>query len=144
MNENQPVTHEVFIKRLISLCLHSGLADMPKREADKHILLKSAMLLLENIRPYTEPEINERLKIWTTQVCPIKNFDHVSLRRMLIDAGYLTRTSDGAHYEVSQAGQNNQQFASSIDQINILETLQSAREEMARQKREYLDKAKTM
>ena len=115
MNENQPTSRDLFIKRLISLCLRSGLVDMPNRDADKHILLKSATLLLESTRLYTEPEINEKLKIWMTQVCPIKNFDHVSLRRILIDKGYLTRTSDGARYEIVEAGANDQKFDPSVD-----------------------------
>lgn len=54
MNSNSMITSEQFSKRLVNLCLLSGLSGMPKDEIDQHILLKSAILLFGNASPLTE------------------------------------------------------------------------------------------
>ena len=38
MNNNQPLTRDMFIKRLTNLCLRSGLSGFPKDEIYQHIL----------------------------------------------------------------------------------------------------------
>ena len=141
MNTIQKMTSEQFSKRLTSLCLRSGLAGMPKDEIDQHILLKSAALLVGDGGPLTEKDITEKLQIWLTRVCVIKNFDRVTLRRWMVDMGYLTRSSNGASYQVAQADPRPELFDASVDQIDILETIESAREEMARRKQAFLAKS---
>lgn len=142
MNNPQKITREQFTKRLVNLCLRSGLAGMPKDEADQHILLKSAVRLVQSSGPLSEKEINETLQVWLTKVCVIKNFDRVTLRRWLVDTGYLTRNNDGTGYQVAGPGARPDLFEASVDEIDILETLRSAREEMEARKQAYLAKAK--
>lgn len=141
MNNSQKITSEQFTKRLVNLCLRSGLAGLPKDEIDQHILLKSAALLVGESGPRTEKEINEKLQLWLLQVCQIKFFDHVNLRRSLVDMGYLTRNNNGTSYLVAQPGPRPELFDASVDQIDILGTIQSAREEMERRKQAYLGKS---
>lgn len=142
MNTQQQLTQEQFTKRLVSLCLRSGLAGMPKDEIDQHILLKSAVLLIKPSSLLGEKEITEKLQVWLTQVCVIKNFDRVTLRRWLVDTGYLTRSSNGTSYQVAQPGPRPDLFDASIDQVDILETIRAAQEEMQRRKQAYLDKSR--
>ena len=142
MNNLQKITSEQFTKRLVNLCLRSGLAGMPKDETDQHILLKSAILLVPASGQLTEKEVNEKLQVWLTQVCVIKNYDRVTLRRRLVDSGYLTRNSDGSGYQVAEPGQRPDLFEASVDQIDILETIRAAREEMERRKQAYMEKSK--
>jgi hypothetical protein len=118
------------------------LGGIPKDEVDRQILLKSAVLLIGNTAARTEKEINEKLLVWLTQVCVIKNFDHVTLRRWLIDSCYLTRNSDGTGYQVSKPPLHAVVFEPSVDQIDILATIQAARDEMERRKQAYLQKAR--
>ena len=141
MNNLQKITSEQFTKRLANLCLRSGLAGMPKDEADQHILLKSAALLVGTSAPLTEKEVTEKLQVWLTQVCVIKNFDRVTLRRWMVDMGYLTRSSNGTSYQVAQPGPLPELFDAAVDQIDVLETIQAAREEMARRKQAFLAKS---
>jgi hypothetical protein len=70
----------------------------------------------------------------------MKKFDHSSLRRWLVDFGYLVRNKDGSRYEVA-AGSRAQLFDPSIDQVDIAEVIRNAREEIARKKQEYLAKS---
>jgi hypothetical protein len=142
MKNIQMMESEQFSKRLANLCLRSGLAGMPKDEMDQHILLKSAVLLIDAAGQLSEKEINEKLQVWLTQVCVIKNFDRVTLRRWLVDTGYLTRNSDGSGYQVAKPAPRPELFEAAVDQIDVLETIQAARDEMQRRKQAYLEKAK--
>ena len=142
MNTTQMLNQEQFTKRLANLCLRSGLAGMPKDEMDQHILLKSAVLMIGAAGPLTEKEVNEKLQAWLTQVCVIKNFDRVTLRRWLIDTRYLIRSSDGATYQVAQPAPRPDFFDAAVDQIDVVQTIQTAREEMARRKAAYMEKSR--
>jgi hypothetical protein len=89
---------------------------------------------------FTEKEINEKLETWVKDVGGIKIMDRVTLRRRLIDMGYLTRKTDGSNYQVSQPGPRPDFFEKEIDRLDILAVITAAREEIARRKREYLEK----
>ena len=141
MPDNQKMNSEQFTKRLVNLCLRSGLVGMPKDEADQNILLKSAALLVNTSGSLSEKEINEKLQLWLLQVCQIKFFDHVTLRRWMVDAGYLTRSNDGTGYQVAAPGPRPDLFDNSVDQINPLAAISSAREEIERRKQAFLAKA---
>jgi len=142
MSESQPITSEYFMKRLVDLCLRSGLSGFPKNDVDQHILLKSAAVTLGQPGSFTEKELNEKLEFWVKHIGQIKNIDRITLRRGLVDTGYLTRNKDGSSYQVAQPGQRAVLFDGAIDHMDILEVLTTAREEMARKKREYLDKSR--
>ena len=142
MNNLQKITNEQFTKRLVNLCLRSGLTGIPKDETDQHILLKSVVNLVPTPGTFTEKEINEKLQSWLTQVCVIKNFDRVTLRRWLVDTGYLTRSNDGTAYQVAEPGPRPDLFEASVNQIDVIETIQAAREEMERRKQAYLARSK--
>jgi len=141
MNKTEPMTAEQFKKRLASLCLRSGLDGMPKSEADQHLLLKSAALLIPAAGPLSEKEVSERLETWLTDVCVIQNFDRVTLRRYMVDAGYLTRNSNGTGYQVA-ANPKPELFDASVEQVDPAQAIRAAREENERRKQEFLNKAK--
>ena len=142
MDNNLPISKDYFIKRLTDLCLKSGLPGFPKNEIDQHILLKSAVLLLNQSGNLTEGEVNEKLDTWVKEVSQIKNIDRVTLRRGLVDSGYLARSKDGSSYQVVQPGPRPELFAADIDQVNPVEVIATAREEIARRKREYQEKSR--
>jgi len=142
MNSTKPITQEYFIKRLSDLCIKSGLAGFPKDDTSLHILLKSAVITLGKSDLFTEKEVNAKLESWVKDISQMKGMDHVSLRRMLVDSGYLTRNGDGSSYQISQPGPRSDLFDPSIDQLDIKKEIEAAREEIARRKQEFLQKAK--
>lgn len=143
MPNPKTITREFFSQRLADLCLKSGLLDLPKDLTDRHILLKSAVMLVGSSgSSFTEKEINEKLELWFLEVGQIKYLDPVTIRRSLVDAGYLTRSNDGSSYQVSQTGHGTVLFDPSVDQLDVAQVITTAREEMARRKREYLEKSK--
>ncbi len=140
MPETSPLTADQFCKRLAELCLRSNLAGIPKKEIDQHILLKSAVLLIGSSAVFNEKEISAQLETWTSEVCPIQNFDRVSLRRWLVDSGYVIRSKDGATYQVAQPGPHAELFAAEVDQLDVIEVISSAQAEIARRKQEFIQK----
>lgn len=142
MSETTPLTARQFSQRLAELCLRSNLSAIPKKELDQHILLKSAVLLLGDAAGFTEKEVTDRLDQWTRQVCVIQNFDRVSLRRWLIDTGYLLRSRDGASYQIARPAPRPEFFEAEIDHLDVLGVLAEARAEIARRKQEFMQKAK--
>ena len=61
-------------------------------ETNLHILLKSAVLMVDQSGQLNEKEVNAQLAIWVKEIGQMMNADHVSLRRRLVDAGYLIRS----------------------------------------------------
>jgi hypothetical protein len=140
MPEIPPLTVQQYCHRLAELCLRSNLDSIPKKELDRHILLKSAALLLDPSHAYSEKEVTEKLELWVREVCKIQHFDRVSLRRWMVDSAYLIRSRDGAVYQA--ANPRPELFDPSIDHLDIVEIVASARGEFTRRKQEYMNKAK--
>jgi hypothetical protein len=143
MTNYKPVTKEYFTKRLADLCLKSGLQDLPKDFTDQHILLKSAVLMVgQPGSSFSEKEITEKLELWFLEVGQVKFLDPVTMRRTLVDMGYLSRSKDGSSYQVSQPASRTVVFDEQVDRLEVPQVIASAREEIARRKREYLEKSK--
>ena len=75
---------------------------LPRRRRDQWILLFSAARELP-AGTLDERSLNEMLKAWLAGLGPRVEVDHVSLRRALVDDGFVERTPDGASYARSRA-----------------------------------------
>jgi hypothetical protein len=75
---------------------------LPRRRRDQWILLYSACCTLP-AGPLDEKSLNEMLKAWLAGLGPRVDVDHVTLRRALVDDGFVERTPDGASYARSRA-----------------------------------------
>ena len=77
--------------------LRSGsLEAFPTHSADLDIVLAVAAVTLMRRRPYNEQEINAALVDWLESVHGW--IDHVTLRRRMVDLGFLKRTVNGSRY----------------------------------------------
>ena len=124
-----------FASRFVALVL--GGNGFPARPLDRHVLLVSATLGLEPGRRYAERELNEELRRWTTRFGDAVGLDHVSLRRHLVDAGYVTRDSAGRSYLLAE---ENLPYTgdASIRALDLNALVVEARAERERRKREHL------
>jgi hypothetical protein len=68
------------------------LSDFPKKEKRKIVILKHIMKRFDSNKKYTEKEVNEILKQTYS--------DYVTLRRYLIEYGFMDRHKDGSLYWV--------------------------------------------
>ncbi len=141
MKDNLTITTEQYTRRLVNLCLR-GLAGIPKDQSDQHILMKSATMSIGITGPLTEKELTNHLQAWLDVVKAGHDLDRVSLRRWLVDNGYLIRDSLGTQYKVAQPGPDAALFEPAIEQLDTAAILQAAREEMERKKQAYLQNAK--
>ena len=120
------ITSREFRRRITALCLGGVGPGLPRKQRDRHILLKSVALLLGHGRAYTESTINTALKLWLATAGPAVRLDHVSLRRHLIDEGYVTRDSVGSRYEVSPSCEWSNLFEPEVDNADPLEAVRAA------------------
>jgi hypothetical protein len=128
-----------FKNRFTSLILQAQ--GFPKKTQDRHILFLSAALSLDASRTYSESKLNDALRQWTDRFGDAVALDHVTLRRFLVDEGYLTRDSAGQAYEVTHAEwpYTYDPAITTLDLDALVEEERLARE---RKKQEYLRKAK--
>lgn len=132
------ITADEFKTRLAELCLKSGVMGFPRKSRDRHILLKSVTLTLDAGREYTEPEIADRLAFWLVDIGRSIEFDHVSLRRQLVDTRYLYREADGSRYRVADPGPARELFAPGVDSVDVYEAIGLAMRTEARKRQQHL------
>ena len=137
MSNQQIVTTEFFARRLADLCLRSGMSGLPKDDFSRHVLFTSMVAGLPIDAALGEQEINAALARWI-QASQIKELDHITLRRSLVDAGYLGRRSDGTGYRVVADPPGQPPYEAGVARLDLQAVLEARREEMARRKAEYL------
>ena len=109
---------------------------MPKKQLSQHILFFSATLALEPGRRYTEKELNELLATWSSRFGGNFGLDYVTLRRYLVDAGYVSRDASGSSYWLGD-GNPLFSFDDAIREIDLPELISEAKEERERRKRQF-------
>ena len=135
-----PIPCDQFKKRLVDLCARSGLSVLPRKYRDRQILLKSIVLTLSTEEEYTEREINEKLRLWLRNIGRCLDLDHVTLRRHLVDEGYLERDKDGSRYRVCVSGQSRTMFEPAVEDIDVYEVVRVGEELIEQRKQDYLQR----
>ena len=107
-----------YARRLVTLCLRSGFITFPARPADRAILQKSMIRYFDPDARYSQKGVDTILKQWTQEIGRKIRVDHVTLRRLLVDDGYLERRPDGARYRVTLSGPFAFQFAPDVDTVD--------------------------
>ena len=126
---------DVFKDRLAGLCLRPR-PGLPRKQLDRHVLLRSILHLLDADGLYSEDEINVAIRDWLRTVAPRLRVDHVQLRRALVDHGYLSRTSDGAAYMPCQPERI--RFAQEIAGLRPAAIVETGRRRIARKRALHL------
>ena len=126
-----------FKHRLIQLCLKSGKQGLPRRQRDRHILLKSATLLFDFNRFYFESEVNSLLRLWLAGVAIRLETDSDLLRAELVGAGYLDRDPAGFVYTLGKPSDVEACFEKTIEDINVLWIVIEATHALAKKRREH-------
>jgi hypothetical protein len=129
---------EFFQKRIVDLCLRSGLTDFPSKHRDQLIILKSIANLFVDDKVYTEVQVNQIIKSWLSEVGIFSNWDFMMLRRRLIDEKFLTRNSDGSGYWLSRLDPSGVIFDPCIRGTDICEILAVGQKVIIDKKAHYL------
>ena len=94
------ITRKEFEDRLIALVLSGGAPGLPRRLLDRRVLLTTICLELDRRRAFTQKEIDQRLAWWPHRMGGRFGLDPATLRRALVDDGYLLRDRAGYEYRV--------------------------------------------
>ena len=114
------------LKRMLA---NGPLTAYPTRQEDEQLLLLLAAQRFEPRREYRETEVNDLLREWlSTFVAPF-GFDHVTLRRRLVDTGLVLRDAAGSAYWTMRRVPN-----LDLDPVQVLKEI---REERAARKRRH-------
>lgn len=82
--------HDEIVRRYFPEGLEGGLKNFPRKEKQKLVVLREITKNLIDDQIYDEKEINKILKAVYA--------DFVTLRRYLIEYGFLDRKADGSQY----------------------------------------------
>jgi hypothetical protein len=88
------VENAAILKNYFKQGLDGPLSSFPKKEKRKVAILRQLIRRFDSQRKYTEPEVNRILEA----AFP----DYVTLRRYLVEYGFLDRLADGGRYWVKQ------------------------------------------
>jgi hypothetical protein len=127
--------HE-FERRLILLCVRSGMRGLPRTRRDRDILFKSIALLFTSDRIYTEAEIGSTIRLWLGAVAVRLQTDHVTLRRHLVEHGYLVRDPRGSEYRLHEPTTTGIAFESDVDAVDVLSLVIAGTQQMQRLRRD--------
>lgn len=130
----EPISVNEFRRLLENISRGKG---FPRKRRQQHVLLKSVVLLLEPGQDYSERQINDTLQKWLDTVGKSIEIDHVSLRRRLVDEGYLIRDRDGRRYRADEANMGSL-FEPAINAIYPVAVIEGAEQRRAMRKREFL------
>jgi|WetSurMetagenome_2_1015567.scaffolds.fasta_scaffold196030_2 hypothetical protein len=137
MERGDILTLAFFTRRLGDLCLKSGLSGLPRDEISRHVLFTSMVATLAVDAPLDQRAIDDRLARWI-QASGIPELDHVTLRRTLVDAGYLSRPPDGSVYRVVAHPPGRPRCEAGVADADLAAILAARREEIARRKAAFL------
>ena len=126
-----------FAKRLRALALSHAGCGLPRRAHDRNIVFKAAALGLAAQASYTEPHLNEALRGWLDAMGFRAMIDHVSLRRHLVDEGYLARDAAGRRYEVRLDGGRAASFEPAVNRAEPSHIVEDARREAERRRAKH-------
>ena len=100
--------------------------------------MKSVVLTLDSEVSYSEIEINNAIKYWLIDIGKRIRFDHVMLRRMLVDRGYLDRDRRGSAYTVGASGDMVDRFDSDISELDVYRIIGEGLKALQDKKEAYL------
>ncbi len=129
------ITESQFTDRFAALVL--GSRELPKKPLDRHILFISSILKLEPGRRYSESELNDGLRTWSSRFGGPFGLDHVTLRRYLVDEKYLARDPAGGTYELAASGLP-YTFDPAIRALDLDQLVSAAKQARELKKQQYL------
>ena len=124
-------TVDDYLRRLF----HGGvIRRMPRNPPDADMIMALSLVDLDPAGIFGESEINVHLSAWLDDIASETGLDYVTLRRFLVDGGFLRRASDGVVYRIvaERIDEVLSPEAKTIDPKKILSEVRSARDERRR------------
>lgn len=133
-NDDAMTNRRDMARRALKRLLANGrLTAVPKRPADQELLMALAASQLDAHGSWRESEVNELLGAWLETISEPFGIDHVTLRRMLVDSGLLTRTKSGSLYRINVQRVGEIEAIRGIEPADVLSQVQNERDLRKRQ-----------
>jgi hypothetical protein len=132
----ETVSRERFAERLVALCRSGVGPGLPRRRRDAHVFLRGAAAVVPPDVDCSEAQVNERLESWLAAVGDRVETDRVSLRRALVEWGYLQRDAAGARYRRGPGIPREIRFDPAVDAVDAGAAVREANERNDRRRRE--------
>ena len=97
MNQSRENTQKA-LKRMLA---NGPLTAVPKSPRDQALLLQLAASRFKPNKEYREREVNDELSRWLETFSAPFGIDHVTMRRLMVDARLLSRDKAGSIYRVN-------------------------------------------
>jgi len=115
----ETITIQEFQSRLRVWCREGRRYDqLPSKRRDRWILYYSLVRSIGETETLDEPEINERIRMWLAGIGKNLEIDPVTIRRELIDGGFLERDRAGTAYKRSDRYLKTFEFDPRIDDLD--------------------------
>lgn len=132
--EEGPIGADEFRSRLAALCSGGVGPGLPRRRRDAQIFLRGVAACLDPGVLYDERSVGDALRRWIALAGPRVDLDHVTLRRYLVDEGYLVRDPGGSSYEVRRSGRGRVTFDPAVNGLEPARLVADLRQREARRR----------
>jgi tRNA(adenine34) deaminase len=132
-----PITAAQWLQRMAELGRRQRLAVgtlLGAARDDLDLLLAAAALHLPADEPLDERAASERLRDFLAGAGAMLDTDHASLRRWLVDLGFVTRSDRGTDYRRAELPPWLRQAAGELDAEQLRNAVAGARESVARER----------
>ncbi len=102
----------------------------------KRLILLMAIAALFNLGHYSEKEVNETISNFLSDVITLK-VDFVTIRRAMVDEGFLTRTCDGSEYTVDRDSLPYTIFEQGVYRVDVLSYIRNSSKERKEKAAEF-------
>lgn len=119
------------LKRLLA---NGPLTAVPKRPTDQELVAALAASRFDASRSYRESEVNAQLANWLRAISEPFGIDHVTLRRLLVDLRFLTRSSSGSMYRINIERIGEIEGVMDIEPADVLADIRNEREKRKRRR----------
>ena len=116
------ITAEHYAKRYVLWCGRGQSYDqLPRRQRDRWILLHAISRQFSADDVLSEKEVNQRIQDWLLGPGSTMHVDRVSIRRELIDGGFLQRDPAGKEYRRASGYERVFGFEPDVEKLDLPE-----------------------
>ena len=137
MTSKRKIGLDDYRKVLRDYFARDGVKPFPRRWKYRLLILYSAIRSLELGLPYSEDEINEAIIAWQSRHGGFLDLDHVTVRRYLVDLGFLDRNPSGSVYAVIHSFLEEADWDPQILEADEESLLAQARRDVESNRREF-------
>jgi hypothetical protein len=128
-SDQRKIPVEQYRRRIANLLARGAVACVPRKLTDKFCLALAVAGAFRAEQAYSEQDVNGQIQRWLARHDPEGMLDHVTLRRLLVDLGFLTRGQGGRIYELDGGGPGFAAFDPEALTVDTDELLRVEREE---------------